>query len=236
MAEEETQRALRRPLARKEKVSGVERAKRASRHLRGGLRDSLGDVEPGLSETDRRVAKFHVILGQFLLKDWTVLKVMATAVAVGAIGVYALVAAGQASLHVKPALLGGVVLGGVLFGVGMTVFGYCPGTGVAACGEGRRDAMVGVLGMLIGAGAFVALYPQLQPLIHGLGDWGTITVPEVLGVSPWAVIAGLIVVGGLALWLMGRGEGAGGRPELSYGTGRDDERAAETAGAGTVRQ
>ena len=64
MAEEETQRALRRPLARKEKVSGVERAKRASRHLRGGLRDSLGDVEPGLSETDRRVAKFHGIYQQ----------------------------------------------------------------------------------------------------------------------------------------------------------------------------
>ena len=39
-----------------------------------------------------KVAKFHVIVGQFLLKDWTVIKVMLTAVAVGAIGVWAMVA------------------------------------------------------------------------------------------------------------------------------------------------
>ena len=65
-----------------------------------------------------RVAKFPVILGQFLLKDWTVVKVMGTAVVVGSAGVFALVAAGHASLHVKPLLLGGVLLGGLLFGVG----------------------------------------------------------------------------------------------------------------------
>ena len=145
-----------------------------------------------------RVAKFHVILGQFLLKDWTVLKVMATAVAVGAIGVYALVEMGQATLHVKPALFGGVVLGGVLFGVGMTVFGYCPGTSVAACGEGRRDAMVGVLGMLAGAGAYVALFPALQPIVKGLGDWGKVTLPEVTGTSPWIWAVAMAMAVGLA--------------------------------------
>ena len=83
-----------------------------------------------------RVAKFAVIVSQFLLKDWTVVKIMGTAVVVGSVGVFALVAAGQASLHVKPLLLGGVLLGGALFGVGMTTLGYCPGTAVAACGEG----------------------------------------------------------------------------------------------------
>ena len=91
-----------------------------------------------------RVAKFHVIVGQFLLKDWTVLKVMLTAVAVGAVGVWAMVSLGMASLTIKPAAFGGVIVGAVLFGVGMAIFGYCPGTSVAACGEGRRDAMVGV--------------------------------------------------------------------------------------------
>ena len=65
-----------------------------------------------------RAAKFHVIIGQFLLKDWTVVKIMATAVAVGTIGVYALVSMGAATLHIKPALLGGVLLGGLLFGTG----------------------------------------------------------------------------------------------------------------------
>lgn len=153
-----------------------------------------------------RVAKYHVIVGQFLLKDWTVVKIMATAVIVGAIGVYALVAAGAVSLHIKPMLLGGVLIGAVLFGIGIVLLGYCPGTGVAACGEGRRDAMVGVLGMLCGAGIFVALYPVLQPVMEGLGDMGKITVPEALGVSPWLIIGGLVVAAVVALLLTGRGK------------------------------
>ncbi len=153
-----------------------------------------------------RAAKYQVIVGQFLLKDWTVVKIMATAVIVGAIGVYALLAAGAVSLHIKPMLLGGVLIGAVCFGIGIVVLGYCPGTTVAACGEGRRDAMVGVLGMLCGAGGFVALYPVLQPVMKGLGDMGKITVPETLGVSPWLIIGALLVAGILAVMLIGRGK------------------------------
>ena len=156
-----------------------------------------------------RVAKYQVIIGQFLLKDFTVVKIMATAVIVGAIGVYALVAMGAASLHIKPMLLGGVLVGAVLFGIGIIVLGYCPGTSVAACGEGRRDAMVGVLGMLFGAGVFVALFPVLQPVIKGLGDMGKITVPETLGVSPWLIIGALVVAGIIAVMLWGRGKYGG---------------------------
>lgn len=160
-----------------------------------------------------RAAKFHVIIGQFLLKDWTVVKIMGTAVVVGAIGVYALVAMDLASLHVKPLLWGGVVIGAVCFGIGIAVFGYCPGTSVAACGEGRRDAMVGVLGMLVGAAVYVALFPVLQPVIKGLGDAGEITLPQVTGTSPWPWVIGLAVVGAAALWLLHRIPTAGVRPQ-----------------------
>jgi len=142
-----------------------------------------------------QVAKFSVIVGQFLLKDWTVVKIMGTAVVVGSVGVFALVAAGQASLHVKPLLLGGVLLGGALFGVGMTVLGYCPGTTVAACGEGRRDAMAGVLGMFAGALAFVAAWPALQPVVKALGNEGKVTIPDLTGTSPWPWITGLALAG-----------------------------------------
>jgi uncharacterized protein len=156
-----------------------------------------------------QVAKFPVIVGQFVLRDWTVVKVMGTAVVAGSVGVYALVAAGQAQLHVKPFLLGGVVVGGVCFGVGMAVFGYCPGTGVAACGEGKPDAMVGVLGMLAGALAFVVAFPALQPVIKGLGDMGKLTLPEVTGTPPWLWVAALAGVGLAALaLLLGRGKPA----------------------------
>ena len=145
-----------------------------------------------------RVAKFSVIVGQFILRDWTVAKVMGTAIAVGSVGVYALVTSGHATLHIKPFLLGGVLLGGVCFGIGMAVYGYCPGTGVAACGEGKPDAMVGVLGMLTGALIFVATYPLLQPIISGLGNMGKMTLPEMTGTSPWLWIAG-ILGGGITL-------------------------------------
>ena len=172
-----------------------------------------------------RVAKYHVIVGQFLLKDFTVVKIMATAVIVGAIGVYALLAAGAVSLHIKPMLLGGVLVGAVCFGFGIVILGYCPGTTVAACGEGRRDALVGVLGMLFGAGVFVALYPMLQPVIKGLGDMGKITVPETLGVSPWLVIGALVVAGIIALMLRGRGKFGEARWPLSHGQGHKQPKA-----------
>lgn len=142
-----------------------------------------------------RVAKFEVIVEQFRLRDWTVVRTMGTAVVVGAIGVYALIAADAASLHIRPTLLGGVLIGAVCFGVGMAVFGYCPGTSIAGCGEGRRDAMVGVAGMFGGAALFVVAYPSLEPLIEMWGDWGKITVPETTGTSPWLWIGGLVLAG-----------------------------------------
>ncbi|MHC5001987.1 MAG: YeeE/YedE thiosulfate transporter family protein, partial [Planctomycetota bacterium] len=83
------------------------------------------------------VTRFQVIVGQFLLKDFTVLKVMLTAIVVGAIGIYGMRAAGMdVPLHVKGTALLANVLGGLIFGVGMAILGYCPGTALAAIGDG----------------------------------------------------------------------------------------------------
>ncbi|MCA9422323.1 MAG: YeeE/YedE family protein [Nitrospira sp.] len=144
-----------------------------------------------------RAAKYQVILGQLLLKDWTVLKIMLTAIAVGAIGVHGLVDLEITGLHIKPMMRGGVMVGGIFFGVGLAIFGYCPGTGVAACGEGKNDAVVGVIGMLAGAWVFVWMYPLLVPLIRDYGDWGNITLPETTGIPAWGwiLLIGLVTVG-----------------------------------------
>lgn len=148
-----------------------------------------------------RVARFDVIVGQLLLRDWTVAKVMATAVAVGTVGVYTLVSLGMANLHVKPALFGGLALGGLLFGIGLAVFGYCPGTGVAASGAGQRDAMVGVAGMLFGAFVYVVGYAAWKPLIEAGFDWGKLTLPQATSTSPWPwVLALATIIGVLLLW------------------------------------
>jgi uncharacterized membrane protein YedE/YeeE len=138
------------------------------------------------------VTKHTVIARQLLLRDFTVVKVMATAVAVGAVGVYALHAAGLTALHIKAAQMGGILAGALLFGIGLALLGYCPGTTVAAAGEGNRDALPGLLGMFAGAALFVALYPQVQPLRTAIADLGKTTWPQWFGTSPWPWIAGLV--------------------------------------------
>ncbi len=148
-----------------------------------------------------QVAKFQKIIGQFLLTDWTALKIMVTAIAVGTFGVNLLIAGGEASLHIQTTALARVLIGGLFFGVGLVIFGLCPGTSVAACGEGKRDALVGVIGMLFGAGTYVAVFSTLEPMMNSMADYGKVTLPEVIGGAPllWAlglagVSAGALVV------------------------------------------
>jgi uncharacterized membrane protein YedE/YeeE len=148
------------------------------------------------------VTKYQVIVGQFRLADFTVLKTMLTAVVTGGIGVYALRAMGAATLHVKPAQLVAVSAGGLIFGVGMTLLGYCPGTGVAAAAEGRRDAMAGVGGMMVGALLFAETYALLSRTVLTWMDLGPVTLPELISVSPWPILfaitaAALILFRGL---------------------------------------
>ncbi len=149
-----------------------------------------------------RVAKFPVIIGQFLLKDWTVVKIMSVAVAVGTVGVYTMYQLSLVHLDVKPLQFGAMLMGGVLFGIGITILGYCPGTSVAASGEGHRDAMVGVLGMIAGAFAYVLLFTPLQTAGKGLGDMGKITFPHLTGTSPWIWIIGVIVATSALVWFL----------------------------------
>ncbi len=139
-----------------------------------------------------RLTNYRTIVGQFLLRDFTVLKVMMTAIVVGSIGVYAMRDLGLVELHIKPAVVWSVLVGGLVFGVGMALLGYCPGTAVGAIGEGSRHAVPGLLGMLAGA----ALYAELHvPLQGWLGGWnlGKVTLAELTGTSPWLWIAGLAV-------------------------------------------
>jgi len=137
-----------------------------------------------------RVAKYEVILDQLLLRDATVAKVMGTAMAVGAVGVHALVQSGHATYDIKPLRLVSIIGGAVLFGSGLAVSGYCPGTTIAAVGEGRRDAVAGLLGMLAGAAVFVRAYPRLKPALEA-GDRGKVTLPRATRTSPWPWVAGL---------------------------------------------
>jgi uncharacterized protein len=142
-----------------------------------------------------RVASHRVIVGQLLLRDFTVAKIMLTAIAVGALGVYALVELGATQLDIKPAGLGGVLLGAVLFGLGLAVLGYCPGTTVAAAGEGKRDALAGIAGMLVGALVFVLGFSWFAAMRPAIADYGEVTWPELSGSSAWLWLGAVALIG-----------------------------------------
>jgi uncharacterized protein len=95
------------------------------------------------------------------------------------------------------------IIGGLIFGVGFAVLGYCPGTIAGAIGNGYLDALVGgVAGILIGSGIFAALYPGLKTGILKKGYFGNVTLPQLFKVNDWVVVipvAALISL--LLLWM-----------------------------------
>ncbi|WP_024822711.1 MULTISPECIES: YeeE/YedE thiosulfate transporter family protein [Aminobacterium] len=127
-------------------------------------------------------------LGALKLKDFTILKFMLSTITVGMIGTYFLFDLDIVKLSIKPTVLGALLPGGILFGIGWALLGYCPGTSLGAIGEGRLDAIWGILGMLSGAALYAEAYPFLQRTILVWGDLGKITIPQILGTSHWIII------------------------------------------------
>ncbi|MCP1662891.1 MAG: YeeE/YedE family protein [Methanocalculus sp. MSAO_Arc1] len=135
------------------------------------------------------VTQYDVILGQLLLTDFTVVKVMLSAVLVGMIGIHILKAAGLVRLHYKVGSAGATILGGLIFGAGFAILGYCPGTVAGAVGSGAADALIGVIGIVIGAAVFARFYPVLDRNILNKGVFPAETIPELLGVRPGIIVA-----------------------------------------------
>ena len=147
------------------------------------------------------VTKYDVILGQLLLEDFTVVKIMLSAVVTGTIGIHLLRSLGLVRLHPKPGSVGTSLVGGLIFGLGFALLGYCPGIVAGAVGEGWLDALLGgAVGILIGAGLFASLYPRLQKGILSKGDFGTLTLPELLKVNAWAVVVPVVIALVALLW------------------------------------
>lgn len=146
------------------------------------------------------VAKYHILLGVLLLEDFTVIKVMVSAIIVGMIGVFTLHRMGIVELHIKPTRFAANIIGGLLFGVGFALLGYCPGTGAAALGQGNYDAIAGIIGLLAGSYLYAEFSARLGKTVETWGDKGKLTLPDILGVPTPAFIAVLAPVLALALF------------------------------------
>ncbi|NNM80395.1 MAG: YeeE/YedE family protein [Gallionella sp.] len=149
-----------------------------------------------------RLNRFDTIAGMAVLQNFTVAKMISFTIGLGALLLQAEVYFGWAEYHVKPLILFGVVVGGLLFGVGMAILGYCPGTVVISLGQGNLDALFGIVGGVCGALIFAVLYPHMAPMLGP--DLGALSVRSLLpdNVSFWTVSVALaIVFMGIALFL-----------------------------------
>lgn len=140
-----------------------------------------------------KVTDYDVIVNQFRLKDFTVLKVMLTAVLVGGLGVWLFHGLGLAQYHIKSADLVAVGLGAAIFGIGMVLYGYCPGTGVAAVGQGSLHALIGFGGMLLGGILYALSFAWVRDHILPLASLGKVRLPDVTGI-PEAIWFPILIV------------------------------------------
>lgn len=145
------------------------------------------------------VIRYDKQLGALRLIDMTIVKFMLSTILVGMVGIYLLKDFGLIKLHIKPTILGANILGGLIFGIGWGFLGYCPGTSAGALGEGRWDALWGIIGMFAGAAVFAEAYPALKKTVLTWGDFGKITLPEILGLNHWIIIV-FFIIGGLLLF------------------------------------
>ncbi len=155
------------------------------------------------------------LTGQFRLTDWSVFKVMFTAIVVAAIGLHVLTLAGVVDadgLFVPPAVLIAAGIGGALVGAGFAVGGYCPGTSVVGCVSGRFDALLFLVGLLAGTWVFAAGFDVLMPLTKAgqIGDADTL--PDLLHVSPLVIDAALLAMAIAMFFIAARFERKGPGP------------------------
>jgi uncharacterized protein len=140
------------------------------------------------------VAKFHVLIGQLLLVDFTVIKVMLSAVVVGAVGIHFMHRAGLVELHIKPTRYASNIIGSLLFGVGFAFAAYCPGTGAAALGQGNYDAIPMMFGMIGGSYLFAETSGWISRSIDPIGDKGKLTLHDVIPINRTSLIITFVAV------------------------------------------
>lgn len=164
-------------------------------------------------------SSYEMIVNMLRLKDLTIMKFLFLAVAVGSVGMYLVDTTGAAHIGIAPVYLIGISVGGIIFGVGWALAGYCPGTALVAMAEGKSDAALTVLGGLAGAFALSLTWAWIRPVLVDPLNYSGRSIPDLIGTRPLVVALVLaVLIIALILWLdrIGTGEHPepGGRPGL----------------------
>jgi len=141
------------------------------------------------------VSDYNVLIGALRLTDLTVIRVILSAILVGSIIIYVLGKFGMVRPHIKPTHYASNIIGGLIFGVGFGLWGYCPGTGAAALGQGSWDAGWGIFGMVIGSYIYALTASNFKKM-SGVGDRGKLSVPELIHINPsiFIIVTSIIFV------------------------------------------
>lgn len=150
------------------------------------------------------VLRYDKQVGAVRLLDLTIMKFMLSAIFTGMVGVFLLRGMGLLELDVKATVLGTSIIGGLIFGLGWGILGYCPGTAAGALGEGRIDAVWGMLGMVAGSWLFAEFYPLTSSGIFAAGNFGKISLADTAGLPTFVVVllAAVLILG--ILWIVDR--------------------------------
>ena len=141
------------------------------------------------------------IAGIFYFRDMTVLKVMFTAVVVAMLGISYAKVFGWVTLenvYFLHTIYGAQIVGGLIFGAGFAMSGWCPGTGAVGLASGKVDALVFLLGAVGGSMLYNAVYPLLDPITTG--DRGIIFAYDSLGISEASFAFFLTLIAVACFW------------------------------------
>lgn len=138
---------------------------------------------------------------QWFGKDWSVFRVMFTAIVTAMFGTVILDSLGImpfGSYYINTTYLYPQIIGGLLMGVGFVIGGYCPGTSFVAMVSGKIDALFYILGMAVGVIVFAYGYPLFEGLYNS-GKMGSYTLFEMFGINAWvmAFIVLILAVAGI---------------------------------------
>jgi uncharacterized membrane protein YedE/YeeE len=160
----------------------------------------------GFSLNKAGLTKYHKIVNVFRFTDMAVLQFMMTALVVAMIGLYSLRGLGLIVFPAVPATyIVGNLVGGLIFGVGMALTGYWPGTCVAGSGEGKLDYIVpGLLGFLTGAVIFGLTYQQVFPQISAIANYGNVVMPDLWNLDPYLTVLAFSLISLLLFYLIDR--------------------------------
>ena len=141
------------------------------------------------------------LAGIFYFRDMAVLKVMFTAVIVAMIGLGYAKGLGwvtPANVYFLPTRYAAQIVGGLIFGAGFVMSGWCPGTSAVGLASGKIDALVFLLGVVGGSMLYNELYPLLQPIFSGSS--GVVFAYDSLGVSEAGFAFFLTLVAAACFW------------------------------------